>query len=350
MIIKSSAIQLNSQHQFLKNFQESESLRVWKTPDQSMANTKGQQGDTVSLSDFAKTLKTGTQSLEVSNSLDANQSVQLLIVKHLVKSITGRDFKLFSPAELTAGPGNESTNIEITMTPPPAANQPPSAGFGLVYEHHTAYQESESTSFSATGSIKTQDGKSIDFSVQLNMSREFSLETSLSFTAGDPEKKVDPLVINFDGNAAELSQTRFAFDIDANGTPEQIATLKPGSGFLALDKNKDGVINNGSELFGPNSGNGFAELAKYDSDNNGFIDQADSIYNSLRIWQRHEDGSQQLIALGDKNIGAIYLGHATTPFQLRTADNKSLGEVTDTGVYLTEGGQTGTIQQINLSA
>jgi len=350
MIIKSSAIQLNSQHQFLKSFQESESLRVWTTPVQSRANTKGQQGDTVSLSDFAKTLKTDTQSLDVSNSLDANQSVQLLIVKHLVKSITGRDFKLFSPTELTTSTGNESTNIEITITPPPPANQPPSAGFGLVYEHHAAYQESESTSFSATGSIKTQDGKSIDFSVQLNMSREFSLETNLSITAGDPEKKVDPLVINFDGNAAELSQTRFAFDIDANGTPEQIATLKPGGGFLALDKNKDGVINNGSELFGPNSGNGFAELAKYDSDNNGFIDQSDPIYNSLRIWQRHEDGSQQLIALGDKNIGAIYLGHATTPFQLRTADNKSLGEVTDTGVYLTEGGKTGTIQQINLSA
>jgi hypothetical protein len=57
-----------------------------------------------------------------------------------------------------------------------------------------------------------------------------------------------------------------------------------------------------------------------------------------------------LIALGDKNIGAIYLGHATTPFQLRTADNKSLGEVTDTGVYLAEDGKVGTIQQINLSA
>jgi hypothetical protein len=53
--------------------------------------------------------------------------------------------------------------------------------------------------------------------------------------------------------------------------------------------------------------------------------------------------------LGDKNIGAIYLGHATTPFQLRTADNQSLGEVTETGVYLTENGKTGTVQQINFS-
>ena len=340
MIIKNSAIQLTSQHQFLKSSQESESLRIWKT--------EAQPADTLSLSDSAQALKTDKQSLDLSGALDANDSIKFLIVKRMVKAITGQDFKLLSPAALKSDTDVELSNVAIEATPPPE-NQQPSAGFGLVYEHHTVYQESESSSFSATGTIQTQDGKSIEFSVKLNLSREFRLETNLTITAGDSEKKVDPLVINFDGNAAELSQTRFEFDIDANGTPEQIAALRPGSGYLAMDKNQDGVINNGSELFGPNSGNGFAELAKYDSDNNSFIDEADPIYNSLRIWQRHEDGSQQLIALGDKNIGAIYLGHATTPFQLRTADNKSLGEVTDTGVYLMENGKTGTIQQINLS-
>jgi hypothetical protein len=346
MIIKSSSIQLNSQHQFLKSSQETESLRVWKTQGQPGPGGNGRPADALSLSAPAQTLKAEKQALDTDKPLDDNDSIKLLIVRQMVKAITGQDFKLFSPAELKGGA--ENPNIEITTTPPPA-NQPPSAGFGLVYEHHAVYQETESASFSAVGSIQTQDGQSIDFSVKLNMSRAFRLETNLAITAGDPEKKVDPLVINFGGNAAELSQTRFEFDIDANGMTEQIAILNPGSGFLALDKNQDGVINDGAELFGPNSGNGFAELAQYDSDNNGFIDEADPIYNSLRIWQRYEDGSQQLIALGDKNIGAIYLGHATTPFQLRNADNQSLGEVTDTGIYLTEDGKTGTIQQINFS-
>ena len=356
MIIKNSTIQLNTQHQFLKSSQESESLRLWKTQEQPIekagVSKKEPSADTLSLSDSAQTLKTGKQSLDLSQSLDANSSVMFLIIRQMVKAITGQDFKLFTANDLTAstdgGTATTAKNVEIQTTPP-TTNQQSSAGFGLVYEHHLAYQESESTSFTATGSIKTQDGKSIAFSVKLNMSREFRMESNSSITAGDPEKKIDPLVINFDGNAAELSQKHFEFDIDANGTTEQIATLKPGSGFLALDKNQDGVINNGSELFGPNSGNGFSELAKYDSDNNGFIDEADPIYDSLRIWQRNEDGSQQLIALGDKNIGAIYLGHATTPFQLNTTDNQSLGEITDTGVYLTEDGKTGTIQQINLS-
>jgi hypothetical protein len=346
MIIKNSSIQLNSQHQFLKSSQETELLRIWKTQDQPGPGRDGRPADALSLSGPAQALKAEKQALDTDQSLDDNDSVKLLIVRQMVKAITGQNFKLFAPAELSGGA--ENTTIEITTTPPPA-RQPPSAGFGLVYEHHAVYQESESASFSAVGSIRTQDGQSIDFSVKLNMSREFRLETNLAITAGDPEKKVDPLVINFGGNAAELSQTRFEFDIDANGSTEQIAILNPGSGFLALDKNQDGVINDGAELFGPNSGNGFSELAQYDGDNNGFIDEADPIYNSLRIWQRYEDGSQQLIALGDKNIGAIYLGHATTPFQLRNADNQSLGEVTDTGIYLTEDGKTGTIQQINFS-
>lgn len=346
MIIKSSAIQLNSQHKFVKSSQESESLRFWKTQQPTLTKNE-QPTDKLSLSSSAKTLQSETQALELGDTLDANQSVKFFIVKRLVKAITGYDFKLFSPSELSAKTG--STGVEIAPTPPPSTNRPASAGFGLVYEQHNVYQESENLSFSATGTINTQDGQSIEFSVNLNMSREFRMETNRSITAGDPEKKVDPLVINFDGNAAELSQTRFEFDIDNNGTPDQIALLKPGSGLLALDKNQDGVINNGSELFGPTSGNGFSELAKYDSDNNGFIDEADPIYNRLRIWQRHEDGSQQLIALGDKNIGAIYLGHVTTPFQLRTAENRTLGEVTDTGLYLTEDGKTGTVQQVDFS-
>ncbi len=353
MIIKSSAIQLNSQHQFLKRSQESESFRSWKTqnqPTDKAVSINKQPIENVNISKAAQTLKPEKQSLDLSEPPDANDSVTMLIIKQMIKELTGQDFKLFSPSELTAG-ANETAidtgNVEIAVAPP-SENQSSSAGFGLVYEHHSRYQESESASFSATGSIETQDGKSIEFSVQLNMSRDFLRETNFSIRAGDPEK-IDPLVINFNGNAAELSQTRFEFDIDANGTTEQIAALKPDSGFLALDKNKDGIINNGSELFGPNSGNGFSDLAKYDSDNNSFIDEADPIYNSLRIWQRHEDGSQQLIALGDKNIGAIYLGHASTPFQLRSDVNQSLGEITDTGIYLTEEGKTGTIQQINLS-
>jgi hypothetical protein len=353
MIIKNSAIQLNSQHQSMKHTEKSESMRFWKTEEPSTnranANRKELSIDKLSLSNAAQPVKTEPQEVNLEESLDATQSLKLQIIRNMVKSMTGHDFKLFSPTELSAIDGSSTAAVDMPAEPPQQQQQGPSAGFGFVYEQHTLHQESESTSFSAQGLIQTADGKSIDFSIQLGMSREFRLETSLTITGGAPEKKIDPLVINFNGNAAELSETRFAFDIDADGTTEQIASLKSGSGFLALDKNNDGTINDGSELFGPTTGKGFAELAQHDSDGNGFIDEADPIYSKLRIWQRHEDGSEQLMALGDKNVGAIYLGHVSTPFQLRTDENKSLGEITDTGIYLTEDGRTGTIQQIDFS-
>jgi hypothetical protein len=154
--------------------------------------------------------------LDTDQSLDDNDSIKLLIVRQMVKAITGQDFKLYSPAELSSDA--ENTAIEITTTPPPA-KQPSSAGFGLVYEHHAIYQESESASFSAVGSIQTQDGQSIDFSVKLKMGREFRLETNLAIGAGNPEKKVDPLVINFGGNAAGNCRKRALNSISTPTAP-----------------------------------------------------------------------------------------------------------------------------------
>jgi hypothetical protein len=133
------------------------------------------------------------------------------------------------------------------------------------------YRESEQTSFTAGGVIKTADGKEIEFSIDLNLSREFASDKVTILE----QKLSDPLVINFDGPAAELTGTKFSFDLDNDGTLDQISFLKSGSGFLALHQNQDGVINNGSELFGAGTGNGFADLLKYDSDQNGWIDEND---------------------------------------------------------------------------
>ncbi len=80
------------------------------------------------------------------------------------------------------------------------------------------------------------------------MSRSFYEETSLLVDMGSV-RLTDPLVINLDTEAASVSDQKFYFDLDADGHAEQISFLNSGSGFLALDKNGDGVINDGSELF-----------------------------------------------------------------------------------------------------
>ncbi|HHY27820.1 MAG TPA: hypothetical protein GX523_13955, partial [Desulfitobacterium dehalogenans] len=192
------------------------------------------------------------------------------------------------------------------------------------------------------------DGKTINLQLQLNMSRSFAYQNNISFRAGGAVT-IDPLVINLGVSSAQLTEQKYVFDIDCDGKTELISFLAPGSGFIALDKNQDGIINDGSELFGTKSGDGFADLAVYDSDNNGWIDENDPIYSMLRIWTKNEKGEDVLFALGEIGIGAIYLGNVATNFSLKDASNQSLGEIRKTGIYLNENGTVGTLQHVDLT-
>jgi len=345
MIIDSANIKMQVEHRQHQVTKYKESLQFWNRPAENPSKSRSDpiQNDKISLSEAGKAASSRTQ-LDLERQMDAEHSLTFEIIRRMVKELTGKELKLFSPRELE-NQGTETIHEEPSQAPAQQAD----SSMGLIYQQSLSLFESESTTFDAEGTIKTKDGQNINFSVSLNMSRSFYMESNISLRAGEAAK-IDPLVINFDGNAAELTNSTFKFDIDANGSLDQIAMLKSNSGMLALDKNQDGKINDGSELFGPKSGNGFTELAHYDQDNNGFIDEADAIYQQLRIWQHHPDGSEQLVALADKNIGAIYLGHVTTPFQLNAADdNRSLGQIASSGIYLNEQGQVGTIQQINFS-
>lgn len=181
----------------------------------------------------------------------------------------------------------------------------------LNYSQETFFEETESTSFSTVGTVRTADGREINFNVNVGMSREFQeyyrddLELA-SFTM------CDPLVINLDTDVAQLQDQTFYFDIDADGKPDEVSQLGAGSGYLALDKNGDGSVNDGSELFGTASGNGFADLAKYDEDGNGWIDENDAVWEKLKIWAKDQNGNDVLYRLADKGVGAICLQNAST--------------------------------------
>ena len=118
--------------------------------------------------------------------------------------------------------------------------------------------------------------------------------------------------------------------------------------FLALDKNENEKIDDGSELFGTKSGDGFKDLGKYDDDENGWIDENDAIFDKLRVWQK-SDGKDKLIALGEVGIGAIFLGNTATPFSLKSDSNELLGEMRKSGFVLFENGRAGVISQIDLA-
>ncbi|MBF0259410.1 MAG: hypothetical protein HQK62_11325 [Desulfamplus sp.] len=211
-----------------------------------------------------------------------------------------------------------------------------------------SHYESEATRFKAQGSVKTQTGESINFVLRLDMKREFYSENSSQLITD--VNLTDPLVINFGGEPAELSDVKFKFDLNSDGKDEEISWLSKGSGFLVLDKNQDGVVNDGSELFGPASNNGFNELSELDGDKNGWIDENDAAFEKLLVWSGQNPESADLKTLKQSGIGAIALSSAETEFSIK--DNKSqnvLGQIRRTGIYLDENGRAGTIQQLDLA-
>lgn len=208
--------------------------------------------------------------------------------------------------------------------------------------------EMENTAFQTTGVARTKDGREINFGVTVEMSRAFCAEFE-SFTQED-YVVTDPLMINLDSNVANITDMKFMFDIDADGQKEEVSLAEKGSGFLVLDKNGDGKINDGSELFGTKSGDGFKDLAAYDEDGNGWIDEADSIFKKLKVWSKDENGKDILISLKKADVGAIYLGNANTEFSVKSGtENQTDAIIRKTGVYLKESGGVGTVQHVDLA-
>lgn len=211
------------------------------------------------------------------------------------------------------------------------------------------YYEQEQTSFSTQGTVVTKDGREIKFGIDMKMSRSFAEYYEVK-TAAKPAQVCDPLVINLDTDIAELSDQKFLFDIDNDGILDEVSKLSSKSGYLALDKNGDGIINDGSELFGTKSGNGFADLAAYDEDGNGWIDEADEIFDKLLIWSKDEHGNDKLYHLKDMGVGAICLASVATDFALNNLQtNETNGIIRQTGVFLFENGNVGTVQHVDLA-
>lgn len=276
--------------------------------------------------------------------LSDSQSLELLTAKKLLERLLGKRVRVVDPRAFQVDERGQAQRNAAAFAPPPG---PGGSRASIDFQTSRRFEEQESTAFSATGVVKTSDGKEIEIDLAVSLSRSFVAENQTRLHIG-PELK-DPLVINFDRPAAGLSSDTFQFDIDSDATPDQLRFAAAGSGFLALDKNGDGTINDGGELFGPRTGDGFDELAVHDSDGNGFIDDADPIYRNLRIWTRDASGEDRLLALGQQGVGAIYLGHVSTPFSINDEANQTQAQVRTSGVFIGEEGKVGTVQQLDLA-
>ena len=136
--------------------------------------------------------------------------------------------------------------------------------------------------------------------------------------------------------------------LDADGRQDSLPMLAAGSGYLVFDRDGNGRIDSGKELFGPATNDGFAELKALDDDGNGWIDEADAAFSKLAIWRGAGTGAAGLTSLADAGIGALSVNGIATAMTLRGQAGQALGALRGSGIALTDGGQALAMQQIDL--
>lgn len=332
-----------------------ESLNVWT--GQGSARAASSSFDVQEFSQQGITVNTSVTSSVYASSGSSDeepplseQELKIKLLEDFLSRLCGKRVKFLIPnvKRITDGYGSSGqafSNLKITFSDNRATGSGVGAGFGLIYNRSETQVEKSRVSFAAQGVVKTADGREINLDLNFNIDQEVVQQSNFQLRAGAALK--DPLVINFGGSVASFTDRTMSFDIDYDGVLDSFRTLSAGSGYLALDKNNNGSVDDGRELFGPQTDNGYGELAKYDEDGNGWIDENDSVFDQLKIWYHDEQGGSRLVALTDKNVGAIYLGSVETQMNMYSSAGMA-GALKRSGLVLLESGESRVMQEIDV--
>lgn len=208
-------------------------------------------------------------------------------------------------------------------------------------------------------SFKDMLGGILDFIISPAYGEEVNPSTSNFFTTAQSwTQRRDPLTLDLDGDGLETvalnTTTPIYFDHDGDGNATATGWIHPDDGFLVLDRNGNGIIDSGRELFGDstpipdgsggtrNAVDGFEALAAQDTNPDGKVDSNDANFNNLRIWQDlNQDAISQtneLFTLTQKNIASLNVA--------KTENNTLLPNgnvIADLGTYTKTDGTEGTL-------
>lgn len=177
---------------------------------------------------------------------------------------------------------------------------------------------------STTIEVSRSGGES-NFSLSFSQQTSFSLSVS---TATPEPQRADPLILNLDDTDFSFDpKHRVSFDLNADGSADSFQNIGNGNAFLAFDRNANGVIDNGTELFGDAGGavDGFADLAQFDDNRDNQIDANDRIFENLLLLNFDSEGAQQTTSLASQNIESLSLNYESRQKDY-SADNLLVSE------------------------
>ncbi len=160
---------------------------------------------------------------------------------------------------------------------------------------------------------------------------------------------VDPILVDLDGDGIKTTTVKdgIYFDHQADGLAETSAWVNEEDGILAIDKNNNGFIDNGSEIFGDNyvkgdgslAGSGFDALRDLDSNNDGIINSSDENFGLIKILK----GDGNLISLEEAGITSINL-NSTAVGSVDENGNTLISQ----GTFVKSDGSVGNLGDFNL--
>ncbi|MEP7364972.1 MAG: hypothetical protein ABI972_17100 [Acidobacteriota bacterium] len=317
MRIESSAVDYSVYHSYSESHQVSDEVRV--QIQKARERTEPVRGraelvrDRAELSNEAATVPADGGVEEGDDSSDARATLAKLVIRVLLK---GKFDHGGQGIRTRSGAGQRPEGRAAKRAQGGDGGQAQGPRWNVQVRHREVYEEKESLVVGAKGAIKTADGREFQFDAAFSLQRSFRVESGSAIEFGNGGKASDPLFLDRGG----VSQ------------------------LLVRDANGDGKLTDLSEVFGPSTGDGFSELAAFDADHNGWIDEGDPVFGELRL--RLEDGT--LTDLGALGIGALSTSGIAGEFQYKNDANELVATVRKTGVYLNENGTAGALRQIDL--
>jgi len=280
----------------------------------------------------------------------SNEDIDVRFIRLLFEAMSGRKISLMQAPHETLGNQiarnafSEAQSFTLVTAEPRSSNVDEAQQ--SVFERTTQISTQTIQSFHANLNLQLDDGSSVDISYNSSLFETHDLRIQQQLVIDG--EVVDPLMLTFGQSNSTLSQAKVNFDLNVDGEIDSISYATGSSAFLALDKNKNGKIDDGSELFGATSGDGFADLAQYDDNHDGVIDESDTVFSRLQLSSLDTQGNYTLENLADRNVGAIFLANLNTETKLADTNNEVNGIIRKSGLFLQEDFSPGLIQHVDI--